>query len=131
MQQVQSMVALHMLTWQLFLNYWRGRFTENEAVTQRIKSHFRVLPIGPNLILNVVCFNLFFLLLLRAAGFSDAFQHFSLVWIVAPSITGSLAFYHYKCGPSVWAVTPALVVDWAHNFLMMCLPSRPCPSRTA
>lgn len=106
-------------TCRYLFGFWTSDRAMQKHAVECIRSEFHTLPIAQVMLLNSLAWNLFFLGLVRAAGFSDDFRSFARRWICLPSVGGSVLYYHYKFGGKTWSLTPQLLLRYAHNLCLV------------
>jgi len=116
---VLVMLGTYTKVWRLFIANARERWDEIADVTSQLDALFKPLDVAVNMLLNLVFWNVTHLSLISIVGFSASLLNFSMCFIVLPSLCGGCAFIHYKYGLRMWKLSPAMVLAWLHNWMLV------------
>mmetsp|Transcript_22258 Transcript_22258/g.29660 ORF Transcript_22258/g.29660 Transcript_22258/m.29660 type:complete len:428 (-) Transcript_22258:527-1810(-) len=111
--------ATFALTWKIYFYSWLKRWDDQKRGIEALGVWFKPLQVEPTCTLNIVTYNACVLVLLRVVGFSAKFQSWALYWYILPSLAGSWLFLQNTYGKRMWAVTPALAINWLCNWFAM------------
>eukprot|EP00931_Biecheleriopsis_adriatica_P052058 TRINITY_DN30253_c0_g1_i1.p1 TRINITY_DN30253_c0_g1~~TRINITY_DN30253_c0_g1_i1.p1 ORF type:complete len:388 (+),score=55.17 TRINITY_DN30253_c0_g1_i1:83-1246(+) len=76
------------------------------------------IPVGHNLVLNVLAYVPFLMLLNWLAGLSMQYQQFMFCWSLMPTLLVGIVYYGYKFGPSSFTFSWEATGAWLNNWLM-------------
>ena len=106
--------------WRYLFFFWRNDFQAEEKVLAAISKRFcDNIPIPTNLMLNILSFELFYLILLMLCGFSDSFLIFNIKFVCLPAIVGSFSYYYYKYGVAAFHCRWPDFFGWVRNAMLV------------
>ena len=117
-KMIGAMYTVFVATWQIFVTEWQHKFAEQPPLIKAVKNSFRKIDLHPNLLLNLLSFNLFLLLLWYPIA-SPTFWNFLLTRAILPSVFGGVVFLQLRFGTGIWNITLATFLNYVHNLTAM------------